>query len=199
MSNKTPVAATGSRRFPVRALLLAGAPLLLLLAMMGSLRLLDRMEEAAMARAGAAGAPRPALPPPSPPRPVEDATQKKMETAIRGQLMAIKKQDYEKAMQFSSMSFRSEMPPDKFGEMIESGYMEMQEFDKIEFDRASVVRGVAFMNVSLSGLGSYKTIYMYSLVSEENKWRIISCTAVAQVPKKPRTKPSPPSSREKPE
>lgn len=117
-----------------RVLLYALTPVALLILLTPGMRLASEAAERQNVRTEAEdekalkaflnGNPAPGRPLPQIPvsKPADAATQKNIETAVRGQISAIHAGDYARALTFAVPGFRSQTTPEYFGQLIHSGY-----------------------------------------------------------------------------
>lgn len=154
-------------------LFIAIAPLLLLLGMMLSFRILSQLP---------ASEPEPipigrgTLPPATTMTPANATTQKALASAVQGQLTAIRNGDFAAALTFSTPRFREMSSPKRFQEMIENGYKEMMESKKEVLQIGQVAENNANLRVVVTTMDNVRMGYIYDLVREEDKWYVQGCS-----------------------
>jgi len=156
-----------------KLLFIAAAPLLLLLGMMLSFRILSHLPEPESDTASVVreiSLPAPTL------VPADAATQKALESSVRGQLSAIRKGDYAAAITFSDASFRKTWNPKRFQEMVETGYKAMTESTKETFETGQVSDIAANLRVVLTTSDHTRIAYVFNLLHEGNGWYVQACS-----------------------
>jgi hypothetical protein len=192
-----------------RTLLVAAAPVLLLIILSLTSRLLplapSENEDGGPDRRSERPGPRPT------PWPVDAKTQKAIETAVSGQLTAIRKRDFKAALTFSSPDFRQMWTPEQFGSMIADGYADMLASTDWKFSKALNFGYEVHIPVELNGPNGRKYSHVYMLTSLGGKWYVVSCAPDISArergndnlrgpdPKMTSAPPAPPSARLEPQ
>ena len=156
-----------------KILFIATAPLLLLLGMMLSFRILSQLpspEVDGIPVNSEVHQPAPLM------RPVDATLQKALESPVRGQLSAIRKGDYTAAITFSAPSFRNSWNPKRFQEMVETGYKEMTESTTEEFETAQVAVDAANVRVVVTTTDNSRIGYIFNLTRDGDGWYVQACS-----------------------
>lgn len=140
-------------------------------------------------KAARTGSGKAARPRPKPPvfHPTDAATQAAIESSIRGQLDALRANNFGASLEYATPNTRASMSPERFGMMIRSGYAPMLTAKSVDFLPASVQGRPGYVHqalvqVRLRGDAGVTTPYMYSLVSDGGKWYV---QAVMNIPQPP--------------
>ena len=107
--------------------------------------------------------------------PADGALRRALETTVNGQIAALKKQDYEAALRFATASFRQNYTPAQFGEMVARGFPEITASQSTTFrDIRRLAPEVAEIVVVATSKNGTAADYLYTLVREGGRWRVMS-------------------------
>jgi hypothetical protein len=156
-----------------KILFIATAPLLLLLGMMLSFRILSQLPQVGIDGISAKSEvhqPAPKM------LPANAALQKALEVPVRGQLSAIRKADYASALTFSAPSFRESWNAKRFQEMVEAGYKEMTESTREDFETGLVADNAANVRVVVTTTDNSRIGYIFNLTRDGDDWYVRACS-----------------------
>ena len=118
----------------------------------------------------------------TPPAPADTATQKAIETAVRGQIAAIAKRDYSRSLEFAQVSMRSLWTPDQFKTMIEAQFQPLRSARTVKAKQAIVRGESSVVEITVIGQEQEAAQYRYVLQREGGKWYIGAVTPLIPQP-----------------
>lgn len=157
-----------------KGILIAAAPVAILLIFAAGARLLPSSEEEEPVET------RPRRPSPSKgtgrksevrpaavrPKPVDARTQAILEKVVTAQLTAFAENDFARALSYSTRDFRNVSTPEAFQKMVRGGYPEMLEYESVRFGAARRAAQTATMPVYLKAESGSEAGYVYVLNRE---------------------------------
>lgn len=110
-------------------------------------------------------------------KPADAATQAALEIVVRGQLQAIREQDFKKALTYAVSSISGSTRPDSFGDMIRTRYSGMLSAEKVFIRPAKLqtLQGAApqaLVETEIKTQAGGTVRYGYILVESGNGWRV---------------------------
>lgn len=115
-------------------------------------------------------------------KPADKKTQQAIESAVNGQITAMRRGDYTKALTFAAPTFRKTWTPPRFQDMIEATYPALPQSQSVRFSPAQVTSGQASVRVTVTNRSGNKEIFLYLLASESGRWFVVGCSSENRVP-----------------
>lgn len=111
------------------------------------------------------------------PLPADPATQQAIAVSITGQINAVRRGEYERALSFSTEPFRASMSPQRFREVIEKDFSALTGSTGQKIGPALIQASSAAVEVIVTGpRQNDRNKFGFTLVQEAGSWKILSCT-----------------------
>lgn len=121
-------------------------------------------------------------------KPADKKTQQAIELTVGGQVAAMRRGDYAKAVTFSASGFRTNWTPPRFQSMIEAAYPALPQSQSLRFETAQVTPDQASVRIAVKNQFGDTDTFVYLLAQENGKWVVVGCNPAIPAPP-----PQPPS------
>lgn len=105
---------------------------------------------------------------PTPVKIADKATTAALQKVVGGQIAALQKRNYPKALSFAAPGFQRQWKPDSFGQMITTSYPELGNAKSVSFGQANFAPGgaTAFVPVLVTNAQKQETGFVYVLTRD---------------------------------
>ncbi|MDX1932142.1 MAG: DUF4864 domain-containing protein [Capsulimonadales bacterium] len=172
----SPAAVTVAVRKPInhRFLVMAAAPILLLVLAMAALRFLPNEEADPEARPRLRRVRLPSRPfTPGPP--LSEKSRRAIRDVVQGQLDAFRRNDYAAALRFSASDFRATTSPEQFRDLIRARYTPLSTNVRVYVRPPRSTPNGANLLVIVQDKQGNQSGFFYQVIRERENWQIAGC------------------------
>jgi len=102
--------------------------------------------------------------------------------AVEKQLAALRAADYSSAYRHAASGVQQKFTAPQFEAMIRHDYGDMMNAQRVEFGSVKVSGSTAVVQVFFRGAGGSARSFLYSLIAEDNSWKINGVQLMESVP-----------------